>query len=59
MVWRPSLGKEVQDAAQAAGWGDHGEEMGRGKAVGWRPDLQEKAQDAEEREAGRYGSWEF
>jgi len=33
--------------------------MGGGTAVGWRPDLQEKVQDAEEPEAGRYGGWEF
>jgi len=47
---------QIPRAPQA---GDHREETGRGPTVGWRPDLQEKAQDAKEPEAGRHGGWEY
>jgi len=39
--------------------GDHGEEVGRSPAMGWRPELQEEIQSAEGPEAGRHGGWEL
>ena len=34
------------------------QEVGGGTSVGWGPDLQDKIQDAEKPEAGRYSCWE-